>query len=40
MGTVVVIGGATAGVIEDPYQAYRPSNIVGRAWHGEPNCPD
>ncbi len=82
VGTVVVIGGATAGVIalrssddgsppggaagssplgnaritvynaeetcrhkrvrecslglaEDPYQAYRPSNIVGRAWHGD-----
>ncbi|GAA0962864.1 MULTISPECIES: hypothetical protein [Streptomyces violaceusniger group] len=82
VGTVVVIGGATAGVIalrssgdgsppggaagssppgnaritvynaeetcrhkrvrecslglaEDPYQAHRPSNIVGRAWHGD-----
>ncbi|WP_413808365.1 helix-turn-helix domain-containing protein [Streptomyces sp. OE57] len=82
LGTVVVIGGATAGVIalrssdddsspggaagssplgnaritvynaektcqhkrvrecslglaEDPYQAYRPSNITGRAWHGD-----
>ncbi|MBL1116309.1 XRE family transcriptional regulator [Streptomyces sp. 110] len=82
VGTVVVIGGATAGVIAlrssgddsspggaagsshlgnakitvynaektcrhkrvrecslglagDPYQAYRPSNIVGRAWHGD-----
>ncbi len=23
------------GLAEDPYQAYRPSNIVGRAWHGD-----
>ncbi|WP_307821622.1 XRE family transcriptional regulator [Streptomyces coffeae] len=23
------------GLAEDPYLAYRPSNIVGRAWHGD-----
>ncbi len=23
------------GLAEDPYQAYRPSNITGRAWHGD-----
>ncbi|MFB9455983.1 helix-turn-helix transcriptional regulator [Streptomyces antimycoticus] len=23
------------GLAEDPYVAYRPSNIVGRAWHGD-----